>query len=96
MPTDQPRNPDRIHRAGYVHINISASTVQRLEALARESKTTFFTTLLTTYGVIVSRIAGQSTVVIGSPVSGRSRSETEPLVGFFLNRVWGRLVCTHS
>mgnify|MGYP006074556687 FL=1 len=85
LPTDQPRNPDRIHRAGYVHINISASTVQRLEALARESKTTFFTTLLTTYGVIVSRIAGQSTVVIGSPVSGRSRSETEPLVGFFLN-----------
>ncbi len=85
LPMDHPRNPDRVHRAGYVHINILASTVHGMEALARASKTTFFTTLLAAYGVLVSRIAGQSTVVIGSPVSGRTRSETEPLVGFFLN-----------
>jgi len=85
LPADHPRHADRMHQAGYVHIKIPARTVQGLENLAKSTQTTFFAALLAAYGVMLSRIAGQATVVIGSPISGRTRTETEQIVGFFLN-----------
>ncbi|MDO8692620.1 MAG: condensation domain-containing protein, partial [Sheuella sp.] len=85
LPLDHTRHPDRAHQAGYVKVDIPAKIVQGLENLARESHTTFFTVLLAAYGALLCRIAGQSTVVIGSPISGRTRTETEQIVGFFLN-----------
>ena len=85
LPLDRPRHADRSHQAGYVQLHIPVHVAQGMESLARELGTTFFTVLLAAYGVFLSRIAGQSTVVIGSPVSGRIRSEVEQTVGFFLN-----------
>jgi amino acid adenylation domain-containing protein/non-ribosomal peptide synthase protein (TIGR01720 family) len=85
LPIDHPRQSDRARKAGYASVFIPATTVNNLKALALGSQTTFFTVLLAAYGATLSRIAGQSSIVIGSPISGRTRSETENLVGFFLN-----------
>jgi amino acid adenylation domain-containing protein/non-ribosomal peptide synthase protein (TIGR01720 family) len=85
LPVDHPRHPDRDHKAAYVSACLQATTVQKLSALAKDSHTTFFTVLLATYGATLSRIAGQPNIVIGSPIAGRTRSETEQIVGFFLN-----------
>ncbi|MCM0036503.1 MAG: amino acid adenylation domain-containing protein [Burkholderiaceae bacterium] len=85
LPVDHPRHPDREHKAGYVSVILGSTTVQKLTALAKESQTTLFASLLATYGATLSRIAGQSHIVIGSPIAGRTRSETEHIVGFFLN-----------
>ena len=85
LPVDHPRHPDRDHKAGYVSVLLEATTVQKMTALAQESQTTIFAVLLATYGATLSRIAGQTHIVIGSPIAGRTRSETEQIVGFFLN-----------
>ena len=85
LPCDHPRHIDRHHRAGYVAIELDARTVKKLDALARSANTTVFATLLAMYGATLGRIAGQSSIVIGSPTSGRTRTETEQVVGFFLN-----------
>ena len=36
---------------------------------------------------LVLRTTGQGDLVIGSPIAGRDRAETEPLIGYFLNTV---------
>jgi non-ribosomal peptide synthetase component F len=41
--------------------------------------------MLAAYGATLGRLAGQQEVVIGSPVAGRNRMETEGIVGFLVN-----------
>ncbi|WP_038266443.1 condensation domain-containing protein, partial [Xenorhabdus cabanillasii] len=35
--------------------------------------------------IVLSRLSGQTDIVIGTPSAGRSRQEVEPLIGFFVN-----------
>ena len=42
-------------------------------------------TLLAAYLTLLHRYTGQNDIGIGSPISGRNRSELEGLIGFFLN-----------
>ena len=44
-------------------------------------------TLLTAFQVLLYRYSGQTDVVVGSPIAGRVRKETEALFGFFVKHV---------
>ena len=41
--------------------------------------------LLAALDVVLGRLAGQEDVVVGTPIAGRTRAETERMVGLFLN-----------
>ena len=41
--------------------------------------------LLAGYAALLSRFSGQQDIVVGSPVAGRNRIETENLIGYFVN-----------
>ena len=66
---------------------ISAGIARELRALGQREGATLFMTLLSAFAVLLSRQTGQSDIVIGAPVAGRTRAETEPLIGFFLNHL---------
>jgi len=42
-------------------------------------------TLLAAFNVMLARYSGDKDIVIGTPVAGRTRVETEPLIGMFVN-----------
>ncbi|MBC7926280.1 MAG: amino acid adenylation domain-containing protein, partial [Bryobacteraceae bacterium] len=42
-------------------------------------------TLLAAYNVLLYKYSGQSDLVVGTPVAGRTRPETEASIGFFVN-----------
>ena len=44
-----------------------------------------FIPLLAAWWIVLSRWSGQRDIVVITPVAGRSRSETEGLVGLFMN-----------
>ena len=44
-----------------------------------------FMTLLAAFTVLLGRYSGQDDIVVGTPVAGRNRAETEDLIGFFVN-----------
>ena len=44
-----------------------------------------FMVLLAAFSVLLGRYCGQDDVVVGTPVAGRNRAETEDLIGFFVN-----------
>ena len=41
--------------------------------------------LLAAWSVVLSRLSGQTDLVIGSPVANRGRRETQDQIGFFVN-----------
>ncbi|HVR97912.1 MAG TPA: MupA/Atu3671 family FMN-dependent luciferase-like monooxygenase, partial [Thermoanaerobaculia bacterium] len=62
-----------------------------LAALCRREELTPFMALLGVFQLLLSRHVGQRDVVVGTPVAGRDRLETEPLIGFFVNTLVLRL-----
>ncbi|WP_052690000.1 non-ribosomal peptide synthetase [Xanthomonas sp. GPE 39] len=85
LPTDRPRPPEQDYAGDAVPVAIDAARTQALIALSQRHGTTLFMTLLAAWGVLLARLAGQSQVVIGTPIAQRTRRELEPLIGLFVN-----------
>lgn len=85
LPADRPR-PARQTFAGACHtVLLAPELAAALERVARESNATPFMFLLAAFQVLLSRYSGSTDILVGCPAAGRSRLETEPLLGLFLN-----------
>jgi len=62
--------------------SVSKEVVDGLRRVSREQGVTLFMTLLSAFGVLLGRYAGQTDVAIGTPIANRQRRETEGLIGF--------------
>ncbi|HEX2092743.1 MAG TPA: condensation domain-containing protein, partial [Longimicrobiaceae bacterium] len=85
IPTDHPRAAVPGARTGSCRFVFPERLSRELRALSQRERTTLFMTVLAGWQVLLGRYAGQDDVVVGSPVSGRTRTELEGLIGFFLN-----------
>ncbi|HEX2205126.1 MAG TPA: amino acid adenylation domain-containing protein [Longimicrobium sp.] len=85
LPADRPRPARRTHRGGVRTRLVSSGAARALRALAREEGATPFMTQLAAFAVVLARWTGEGDLVVGTPVAGRTRSELEGLVGFFVN-----------
>jgi amino acid adenylation domain-containing protein/non-ribosomal peptide synthase protein (TIGR01720 family) len=85
LPTDRPRPAVRTSRGGRVAVEIPAERASSLRALASRHGATLYMVLLAALDVLLARLSGQGDVVVGSPIAGRTRAETEGMVGLFLN-----------
>ncbi len=85
FPTDRPRpsNPS------WVGSSFSTTLPEELRsgvtAMARTEQVTMLTVLFTAFTAVLARYTDQFDVTVGSVFSGRTRSEIEPLIGFFSN-----------
>ncbi|MBV9774197.1 MAG: amino acid adenylation domain-containing protein, partial [Gemmatimonadetes bacterium] len=87
LPTDRPRPPVQTHRAAEHVFAVPAETAGRLVAMGRSEGVTLFMTLLAAWQLLLARYSGQEDVVVGTPIAGRTREETEGLIGFFVNQL---------
>ncbi|MGW4433999.1 amino acid adenylation domain-containing protein [Streptomyces tendae] len=87
LPTDHPRPAVQRYRGANLTAALPADLGERLSTVSVEHRTTDFVTLLSAFAVLLSRYSGQDKVVIGIPVAGRGRVETEPMIGFLVNTV---------
>ena len=85
LSTDNPRPAVQSYRGAKEPLVLSTSLTAGLRALAQRESVTLFMTLLAAFQALLARYTGQEDIVVGSPIAGRGRSETEGLVGFFLN-----------
>ncbi|HYN83948.1 MAG TPA: amino acid adenylation domain-containing protein, partial [Pyrinomonadaceae bacterium] len=85
LPADRPR-PSVPSWDGARHAwRLSPSLAARLRELARTERVTLYMLLLAGFQTLLSRHTGQEDVSVGSPIAGRTRLETEPLIGLFIN-----------
>jgi amino acid adenylation domain-containing protein len=92
LPTDRPRPPVQSHRGAFVSHQVPRDLSDRLRELARAAGTSLFMLLLAGFQLVLSRLAGEDDVIVGSPSAGRQRLETEGLIGMFLNTLVLRTV----
>ncbi len=85
LPTDRPRPAVPGDRGGVHGFALSPETSGALRALARREGATLFMALLAGWQVLLGRWSGEETVLVGTPVAGRERTELEGLIGFFVN-----------
>ncbi|WP_248746007.1 non-ribosomal peptide synthetase [Pseudomonas sp. MWU12-2037] len=85
LPTDRPRPAVQSYRGGDVPVQIDAALYQRLERFCQAHNITLFMGLLSAWSVLMARLGNERDVVIGVPTANRGRTETENLIGFFVN-----------
>ena len=85
LPTDRPRPPEFSYRGADVHFTIPPTLSETLGAVARREGVTLSMLMLASFQVLLARWSGQTDIVIGVPVAGRSHPATESLIGFFIN-----------
>ena len=83
--TDRPRPKTQSFRGAYESIAFSPELAQALKVFARQEGVTLFMALLAGFQALLSRYSGEDQIVVGTDVANRTMSETEPLIGFFIN-----------
>ncbi len=72
-------------RAGVCPIRLDAAVTAAAKSFSQANSTTLFMTLLPAFQAVLGRYMGTDDVVCGSPVANRNHTETEQLIGFFVN-----------
>ncbi|RKG51193.1 amino acid adenylation domain-containing protein [Corallococcus sp. AB011P] len=85
LPTDRPRPAVRTLAGGRHAVHLPAALAGGLAELGRREGATPFMTLLAAFQTLLLRYTGQDDLVVGCPLSNRTRVETEGLIGFFVN-----------
>ncbi|HYR08507.1 MAG TPA: amino acid adenylation domain-containing protein, partial [Longimicrobium sp.] len=85
LPSDHPRPAVQGSRGAAHPLALPRALVDRLAEVARREEATLFMALMAGLDALLHRYTGARDVVVGTPSAGRTREETEPLIGFFLN-----------
>lgn len=85
VPTDFPRPAVKSFAGGQVTLSMDQELLSALHELAAHTNTTLFMVLLAAYNVLLAKYAGQDDIIVGTPISGRSRAELAPVVGMFVH-----------
>lgn len=87
LPTDLPR-PARKNFTGALHtFTIDGPLLRELRVLAARESVTLFVVLLAALYLLLARHSGQRDLVVGTPTSGRNRTELRGLLGYFNSTV---------
>jgi amino acid adenylation domain-containing protein len=85
LPTDRPRPVVQTFTGAAEPLTVPASVTSQLKALGQREGCTLFMTLLAGFQALLGRYSDQEDVSVGTYIAGRSRAETEGLIGFFIN-----------
>jgi amino acid adenylation domain-containing protein len=85
LPADRLRPAVQTYRGAKHSFMLPVSLGESLKKLSQQEKVTLFVTLLAAFATLLYRYTGQDDVIIGTPIAGRNRIETEKLIGVFIN-----------
>jgi aryl carrier-like protein len=85
LPTSHPRRPQKSSRGGRQELELSPELSQAVRDIAKAREVTTFVVLLAAFKVLLLHFTELEDIVVGIPVSGRSRAAHEDLIGYFVN-----------
>ncbi len=91
LPSDRPRPSAQSFRGARRSVQLPAALAASLRAFARGHGASHFMVVLAGLGALLARTTGETDLVVSAPVAGRTRSELEGLIGFFVNTLALRL-----
>ncbi|HDR7891104.1 TPA: hypothetical protein QCY29_003487 [Bacillus toyonensis] len=87
FPSDFPKLPEQKYKGKILTRKLPEHLTEKLSYLARNEKSTLYMVLLSAFKVLLHKYTGSYDLLIGSPMAGRSKSEYESLIGYFVNLV---------
>ncbi len=84
---DHPRPALRGGRGAVESLALPAELVDALRRLGREEDATLFMVLLSAFYVLLHHSTGEDDLIVGTDVANRNRSETEGILGLFVNQL---------
>ena len=87
LPVDRVRPAVQTHQGDSHRFRLDDGLTRSLRELGQHEGATLYTVLLTVFQTLLHRYSGQTDVLIGSPVAGRSRAGFDQVVGYFANLV---------
>jgi hypothetical protein len=87
LPSDRPRPPVQTYNGGHQPVVVSRHLTEALRDLGRREGATLYMVVMAAFNLLLYRYSGQEDITIGSSAAGRSRLETENLIGFFINNL---------
>jgi amino acid adenylation domain-containing protein len=87
LPASRPRPRIQTFAGAIERFKLDPKLAKDLKDLGGREGFTLFMLLLGAFQVLLRRYTGQTDIVVGSPVAGRSHVELEDLIGFFVNTV---------
>jgi len=85
LPADNQRPAVMSYRGKHLQSTLNPALTQEIKQLSRKQGVTDFMALLAVFTVLLSRYSGQTDIVVGCPIANRTQSQTEDLIGFFVN-----------
>ena len=85
LPTDKARPAVQSFRGATEIFQLPAELFEQLKSMGREQQVTLFMVLEAAFTALLHRYTGQDDILVGTPISGRTHSEIENLIGDFLN-----------
>jgi amino acid adenylation domain-containing protein len=85
LPADRPRPVVRTDRGAIRYLCLDERTSRGLLALGEAHRASPYLTLLAAFQVFLSHLSGQDEIIVGSPVTGRTRPGLGGLIGYFVN-----------
>ncbi len=87
LPTDRPRPSVQTFQGAKQTLVLSPQLTKDLKNLSTSFGGTLFMTLLAVFKILLHYLSNQNDIVVGTDVANRNRSETEGLIGFFVNQL---------
>jgi amino acid adenylation domain-containing protein len=85
LPFDHRRPPVKTITGKTQWFELPHPAFAKLRTFGHQTGATRFMVLLATFKALFHRYSGQTDLIIGSPIAGRTRAEIEPLIGCFVN-----------
>ncbi|MEP7339281.1 MAG: amino acid adenylation domain-containing protein [Acidobacteriota bacterium] len=85
LPFARNRQAGGSHRGARLSFSLPEKTSQRLRDLSRREEATLFMTLLAAFKTLLYRHTHLDDIIVGTAHAGRTRIETESLIGLFIN-----------
>ncbi|RYZ42469.1 MAG: non-ribosomal peptide synthetase, partial [Myxococcaceae bacterium] len=87
LPTDRPRPAVQSYRGATLSRLMPKALSQSLQALCQREGVTSFMALLAGFQSLLARYSGQTDIIVGTDIAGRTHADTEGLIGFFVNQL---------
>jgi amino acid adenylation domain-containing protein len=85
LPSERPRPEARTFAGAYEAISLAPDMGSAIKEFSQKEGATPFMVLLAAFNVLLSRYSGQQHIVLGTDIANRTTSETERMIGFFIN-----------
>ena len=85
LPSDYSRPSMQLMRGARSPVFLAKPLTDALCDLATRNQASLFMVLMAAWNVLLHRYTGQEDILVGFPIAGRTRRETEPLIGLFMN-----------